>query len=121
MNSFYEIKNCRQRPDEPRRRWFSTAHQDLIVWFGDAERIVGFRYAYDVTDGAFAVTWTTEDGCRYDRLDNGNRPGRAMSPMLQPTRQTPAADVLRDFRRSCERLEPRMADFVARKLDFCMR
>jgi hypothetical protein len=118
MTSFYEIKNCRQRPDEPRRRWFSTRRQDLIVWFGDAERIVGFRYAYDATDGAFAVTWTTENGCRHDRLDAGHQPGRPMAPLLQPTRQTPGRDVLLDFRRSCGRLESTLADFVAKKAGF---
>lgn len=120
MTTFFEIKNCRQRPDEPRRRWFSTQRQDLIVWFGDDERIVGFRYAYTATDGAFAVSWDVAEGCRHDRLDTGERPARSMTPMLQPTRRIPGHDVLLDFRRSSQRLEPQLANFVAAKLDFCM-
>lgn len=30
-----EISSTRQNPDEPRKRWFSSASMDLVAWFDD--------------------------------------------------------------------------------------
>jgi len=59
MTRFYEIRNCKQRPDEPDRKWYSTSRQDLIVWFGDDQAVVAFRFAYDVFGKAcsYSLTW----------------------------------------------------------------
>lgn len=47
MNKLYEIRNTKQIPGEPRRRWFSSQDLDLIVWLGEDENIIGFQLSYD--------------------------------------------------------------------------
>lgn len=47
MNKLYEIRNTKQIPGEPRRRWFSSQDLDLIVWLGEDDSIIGFQLSYD--------------------------------------------------------------------------
>ena len=119
MTTFYELKNCSQRPDEPRRRWFCTERQDLIVWFGEGDSIVGFRYAYDREEDVFSLTWSTEKGCQYHRVDTGDWQGHPRTPMLMPTRREPEFDLEQRFARASAAMDRDVANFVIERIRFC--
>jgi len=42
-----ESANVRQFKGEPRRRWFQSQTEDLIVWYADDGSILGFQLCYD--------------------------------------------------------------------------
>jgi hypothetical protein len=66
-----ELPGTRQVAGEPRRRWFSSADLDLIVWLDDAERVVGFQLCYDKSHGEHALTWRAERGYDHSAIDDG--------------------------------------------------
>ena len=119
MTTFYELKNCSQRPDEPRRRWFTTNRQDLIVWLGESGTIVGFRYAYDREDDVYSLSWSTENGCQYSRVDTGDQPGHPRTPMLMQTRRKPEFDLEHRFARASMNMDPQVARFVQERIRYC--
>jgi hypothetical protein len=84
--SLIEVPRCRQIPDEPRRRWFCSRTLDLIVWYSEDDRIVGFQLCYDDGTDRHSLTWTEDCGYRHHRIDEGEgKPGRhKMTPILIP-------------------------------------
>lgn len=119
MTTFYELKNCSQRTDEPRRRWFCTSRQDLIVWFGDGDSIVGFRYAYDREEDVYSLTWTTDNGCQYHRVDTGDWQGHPRTPLLMQTNREPEFDLVRRFAGASTMMDASVADFVMERIRRC--
>ena len=116
MTRFYEIKNCKQRPDEPARRWFSTSRQDLIVWFGDESEVVAFRFAYERNFETYSLTWEAGKGIRHDQVDLGRDVGRPAAPLLTPTGVSPAPNLIEQFTLQSSDLDPAIRDFVIAKL-----
>ena len=41
-----EIRNVDQVPGEPRRRWFFSHEQDLLIWFVEGGKPVAFQLSY---------------------------------------------------------------------------
>ena len=79
-----EIRDVKQVPGEPRRRWFSDEAFDLIVWFEPEDRIVGFQLCYDKGTEQKALTWLKEAGVQHSRIDDGDNPGKMKaSPVLE--------------------------------------
>lgn len=80
-----EISTTRQRPDEPRKRWFSSASMDLVTWFDDDEELVAFQLCYDKHHAECAVIWR-RSGTRLEHLvvdDGESTPGKhKASPIL---------------------------------------
>jgi hypothetical protein len=83
-NGLRELRDTRQVAGEPRRRWFSSADLDLIVWLDDADEIVGFQLCYDKTRGERALTWRRGRGYDHMAVDDGESgPGQYKStPIL---------------------------------------
>lgn len=79
-----ELRDTRQVPGEPRRRWFSSPDLDLIVWLDDDEQLVGFQLCYDKTRGERALTWRLGRGYDHMGVDDGESgPGQYKStPIL---------------------------------------
>jgi hypothetical protein len=65
-----EIKNVRQIPGEPKRRWFSDTYFDLIVWL-EADAILGFQLCYDKGKNEHALTWKSSAAYTHNRVDDG--------------------------------------------------
>lgn len=78
-----EIKNTLQKPDEPRKRWFSSPDMDLFVWLNDNDDIVGYHLTYDKKAQEKALTWKKDKGFTHSGVDDGSRPGKHPgSPLL---------------------------------------
>jgi hypothetical protein len=79
-----EIRDVKQVPGEPRRRWFSDENFDLIVWVDPEDQIIGFQLCYDKETKQKALTWLKDDGYQHSRIDDGDNPGKMKaSPVLE--------------------------------------
>jgi hypothetical protein len=79
-----EIRDVKQIPGEPKRRWFSDENFDLIVWFEPEDQIIGFQLCYDKGSEQKALTWLKDDGYQHSRIDGGDNPGKMKaSPVLE--------------------------------------
>lgn len=114
---FYELKHSRQRADEPRRKWFTTTRQDLLVWFDDNEAITAFRLTYEWDGKLFSLHWDAETAFVHSNIDTGDRGGGwSKSSLLTRTKLPPKADLADQFRVQANDIDPRVRDFVAAKL-----
>ena len=79
-----EVASPRQRPHEPRRRWFSSEHLDLIVWLDAVWHPSGFQLCYGKPRAEHALTWTSAEGFAHGAVDDGNDVGLAYkgSPVI---------------------------------------
>lgn len=66
-----EVKNVRQIPGDPPRRWFSDDYFDLIVWFDADGSVWGFQLCYDREASPRALTWTKPGGYSHSGIDDG--------------------------------------------------
>ena len=115
----YEIKNIRQYPDEPKRRWFFDHSLDLTVWFDAREDILGFQLCYNKAKAPCALTWTRSGGYSHNRIDDGeeNRAGRMKSiPILLEDGVFPHLEVADTFKSLSKNIDPSISEFVYRKL-----
>jgi hypothetical protein len=71
MDALRELPDTRQVAGEPRRRWFSSADLDLIVWLDETGSVVGFQLCYDKSRGERALTWRAERGYDHSAIDDG--------------------------------------------------
>jgi len=113
-----EMTSVRQIPDEPRRRWFSDEHFDLVIWIGENGNILGFQLCYDRTHAERALTWRMESGFSHNAVDTGeNRPGRYKStPILVADGSFDAETVAAKFQGHSGVLDSKIADFIYYKL-----
>jgi len=72
-NTLREIRNVRQVPGEPRRRWFTSETMDLIVWVNDAETPTQLQFCYDKgrRRAERAFTWKLDRGFTHQAVDDG--------------------------------------------------
>ena len=78
--------NIRQIPGDLRRRWFSSADFDLIVWFNDDGGFAGFQLCYDKAGIERSLVWRPSGGFSHMVVDDGeHRYGKhKASPVLVP-------------------------------------
>ena len=92
-----EIRNPRQVPGEGFRRWFTDEYFDLIVWYDEARRLIGFQH---------------------NRIDDGEIPGRSkMTPIVVADGSFNARPVAERFREASAAIEPGIAAFVSETLN----
>ena len=113
-----EIPDCLQVPDEPARRWFSSTDLDLIVWFSDIKKILGFQFCYTGISGKYALTWSEDEGYHHNRIDEGEgRAGKAkMSPLLLPHGPFDKDKALVQFETQCHTIDPDISKKVLQSL-----
>ena len=113
-----EVKNPRQVPGEGRRRWFTDAYFDLIVWYeGDSSSIAGFQLCYDKEREERALTWRSGKGFDHKRIDDGEVSGRIkMTPVLVPDGTFDYRHIAERFRRESETIDPEIRKLVYKKL-----
>jgi len=115
----YEIKNIRQYPNEPKRRWFFDHSLDLTVWLDGHGDILGFQLCYNKTQAPYALTWSRSGGYRHNRVDDGgeNRAGKMKRiPILLKNGVFSPLEVAEAFKSISGGIEPSISDFVYRKL-----
>jgi hypothetical protein len=66
-----EFANVTQRRGEPRRRWFRSPDEDLIVWYDGDGSLWGFQLCYDRNNRERALTWTKDKGYSHLKVDDG--------------------------------------------------
>ena len=81
-----EVKDVRQIPGDPPRRWFADDFFDLIVWFAPDRSVHGFQLCYDIQNKPRALTWFKDLGYTHDGIDDGERVAgvNKASPILVP-------------------------------------
>jgi hypothetical protein len=108
-----EIRNARQVEGEGFRRWFTDDYFDLIVWYEDDRRLIGFQLCYDKQGRERALTWTHDHGFQHNRIDPGEMPGHSkMTPIIIADGTFNAGPVVERFRQSSGEIDPQIAEFV---------
>jgi hypothetical protein len=112
-----EIRNVRQVPGDPARRWFTDEFFDLIVWLDRAGAVTGFQLCYDKQGDERAITWRSESGWSHERVDTGEVTGRMkMTPILVQDGIFDHATIAARFRGEARRIDQPIADFVYQRL-----
>jgi hypothetical protein len=113
-----ELKGVAQRPGEPKRRWFQSPDEDLIVLYAEDGSILGFQLCYDRQRKERALTWFESKGYSHERVDDGEDVGLAhkQAPILVPDGVFNADVVLERFASASEALPAEVASLVVRKI-----
>lgn len=93
-----EIPNTRQHSQEPRRRWFHCAEQDLYVWLANDERkIVAFQLCYGKPDRQHALYWREDKGFAHLKVNDGEAGWGNQTPILLADGEFPLELTLQRF------------------------
>ncbi len=113
-----ELANIQQKDRTRFRRWFEDDFFDLIVWYDQKKKIVGFQLCYDRFGKEHALTWHINRGFSHDRISTGFDEYHTLgAPVLQPDRAFPLSDVMERFRLSSADLDGEIVELVSGKLD----
>lgn len=116
---FKELKNVRQIPGEPLRRYFTHDDIDLLVWVRK-NRVFGFQLITPWRESQIAITWYDGKGLSLGEVDDGEgRPARPkMSPLLvsQDFKITTIQDI---FQVISEKLPPGLATIIEKEITGC--
>jgi hypothetical protein len=112
-----EMPNVRQTEGR-QRRWFRSAHEELIVWFSDDGSIWGFQLCYDRDREEKALTWRRGHGYTHERIDDGESPGISykQTPILVQDGAFDARAGLECFLEVSAALPKFIADFVSARI-----
>ena len=118
MDTFIEILDVRQTPDEPTRRWFRSDDLDLIVWCDASGAPTGFQLSYDRLHSEHALTWTPQLGFVHNAVDDGEDGGIRYkeTPILVADGHFDANRLSDRFAAASACLPPVIAAFVGTKL-----
>lgn len=111
-----EIRDVEQVPGEPRRRWFFSHEQDLLVWLGEDGAPVAFQLAYGKYRHERALRWKAGKGFAHDAVDDGEQDARKAAAVLVPDGYFDANKVLARFTELAVALPPDIVAFVSAKL-----
>ena len=112
-----EIANVQQVPGEPRRRWFFSHEQDLLVWFGQDGTPVAFQLAYGKYRNERALRWKAGKGFTHEAVDDGENLGVVkQAAILVADGYFDATDVLDRFVELSAEVPPEIVDFVRARL-----
>lgn len=113
----HEVHNVEQVPGEPRRRWFFSHEQDLMIWFDDDGRPVAFQLSYGKYRNEHAIHWKAEPGFAHYRVDDGESgPLANDAPILMEDGVFAASRVLKRFNELSAEMPREIAEFVAARL-----
>ena len=113
-----EILNVRQIKGEPLRRWFSSSHFDLIVWYGSPDSPTGFQLCYNTGKDEKALTWQAPEFYSHMGVDDGERrPLRHKgTPILVVDGEFDAPSVIRHFLKEGKELPQDIAELIVSRL-----
>ena len=108
-----EIKKTSQKPDEPRKRWFSGPEMDLFIWFDPADEILSYQLSYNKLHGERVLTWKRGHGFDHLGVDEGARPGKhPASPLLVKDGALVPSTVVSLLERDASELDPEIRHFI---------
>lgn len=108
-----EIQDVRQIPGEGFRRWFCDNYFDLIVWYDDDGKLVGFQLCYDKVGRERALTWTRQHGFQHNRIDSGEVSGHVkMTPVIIADGDFSSEPIAELFHKECARIDSAVSRFV---------
>lgn len=114
------IRNVRQIPGEPPRRWFSSDRLDLVVWNDDSGAPLGFQFCYDKGGAERALRWDAASGFRFLGIDDGEGEGGLRykaSPILIADGAPDLQYMSEQFYGNSAQLPPDVLALVGGKLD----
>jgi hypothetical protein len=112
-----EVPNAAQVQGEPRRRWFFSHEQDLLVWFAGDGTPVAFQLAYGKYRNEHALRWKAGRGFAHYAVDDGESAGPGKeAALLEPDGAFPAREVLRRFLALSADMPRDVVDFVASRV-----
>ena len=119
LSTLTERTGVPQLPREPRRRWFQSSEEDLIVWYAADGTFYGFQFCYDRGTSERVLTWRQDQGYAHAKVDDGEAVGLAhkRTPMLVPDGLISRAELLRRFVPIASNLPSDIAHFVQDKLE----
>lgn len=120
MSGLRELPDTRQVPGEPRRRWFHSPDLDLIVWFDEGDRPIGFQLCYETSRNERAITWREGRGYDHSGVDAGDQRGTAgykSTPILVADGLFDTNRVLREFLEASAQVPEDIRGYVARVLE----
>lgn len=104
----HEIPYVRQIPGKGRRRWFSDAYFDLVVWYAGDGTVRAFQLRYDKHEQERAFTWRKGHRCVHQEIDTGEWPGHSeTSPVLRGRSAVPTRGLERRFFWECGSIDDR--------------
>lgn len=112
--SLREIRNVRQIEGERRRRWFTSATMDLIVWIDETWAPVAFQLCYDKGTSERALTFSAEGALSHETVDDGESKQGLLkaSPVLVAGGYFDPVRIKRLFDESSEGLPKPILSFV---------
>lgn len=113
-----EVRDVRQVPGEPRRRWFESPDFDLVIWCDASGAPKAFQLCYDKTGAEHALTWHPGSGTEHMAVDPGEDVGLGYkrAPTLVADGQVDVVRVRQRFIEASGRLPPDIVAFVCAKL-----
>lgn len=112
-----EIANVQQIAGEPKRRWFFSHEQDLLVWFGEDGAPVAFQLCYGKYHKERALRWKAGLGFTHDAVDDGENSGLVKeAPILVADGYFDAEGVLERFLKLSAEVPAEIVDFVCARL-----
>lgn len=114
-----ESINVRQIPGDPKRRWFSSEHFDLIVWLNDDGTFAGFQLCYDKMQKERSIAWRSLCGFDHMAVDDGEkRPGHFKAvPILVADGYFDAKRIHSAFVKESASLPSDVAEYVLHLLE----
>jgi len=120
-NILREIRNVRQVPGEPRRRWFTSETMDLIVWINEDDTPTQLQLCYDKgrRRAERAFTWKPGIGYTHTAVDDGESRGARYkaSPILFADGGFDSNRVSSLFLDHSNDVPDNIVDFVKAKID----
>ena len=113
-----EVKNIRQTPGEPERRWFTNSYFDLIIWLDANTNIIEFQLCYDKSGDERVLTWRQNDTYSHDHVDQGeDKPGRRKAtPVFLPDGIFDHKSIAKTFLQFSEEIDPKISSMVFEKI-----
>jgi hypothetical protein len=113
-----EIANVRQVAGEPRRRWFFSHEQDLLVWLDAQGTPVAFQLAYGKYRNERALRWKAGKGFTHEVVDDGENAGvLKQAAILDGEGYFDATAVLERFIALSAEMPPEIVGFVSARLE----
>ena len=109
-----EFTHLKQIEGEHRRRWFSDDYFDLIVWYDEADTIVGFQLCYNIGKDEHAITWFRDKSFSHAKVDDGDDVVRLYksSPILVADGEFNPQLVAEKFKEAAAEIDPEVAKLV---------
>ena len=105
---------ARQFPNEDRRRWFTSANVDLVLWLDEGDRITAFQVCYAKRYREKAIVWTPERGLEHMIVDDGDvvELHHKATPILVPDRPRDVTRLAQELAASGGDVPSMMIEFV---------